>query len=106
MKKYFLMTVFAITVSASMQANNNSDINKLVNKNLKVPAQLKNQKLNEKVNVQFKMSKNGEVTLVDVKSNNEELRKYVEKNFSKIDWSTTEIHPETVYSLNINFRVL
>lgn len=100
------MTVFAITVSASMQANNNSDINKLVNKNLKVPAQLKNQKLNEKVNVQFKMSKNGEVTLVDVKSNNEELRKYVEKNFSKIDWSTTEIHPETVYSLNINFRVL
>jgi len=106
MKKYLLILAIVWgTASASFAANNN-DISKLITKNLKVPAQLKNQKLNEKVNVQFKVNKDGAITLVGVSCNNEELKKYVEKNFSKIDGSNTDLKPEIIYSLNINFRVL
>jgi len=106
MKKYIIILAIALGAASASFAAGNNDISKLISKNLKVPTQLKNQKLNEKVNVQFKINKEGTITLVDVSSKNEELKKYVEKNFSKIDWSNTDIKPEIIYSLNINFKVL
>lgn len=104
--KKIIITTFMLAISTLMFATENGDIQKIVSNNFKVPAKLKNEKLNEKVNVQFKFNNNGELTLINVNSNNEELKNYVEKQFKAINLKGTNLNPDTIYSMNINFRVL
>lgn len=106
MKKIFLIIVVALVSITISYAGNGTGINKTISKQLKVPQQLKNNKLNEKVNVQFKINNNGTIILLDVNTNNKELKKYVESEFPKLNLKNEVPKTETIYFIDLNFKVL
>jgi|GEM_PF-2378252 len=106
MKKIFLITMLALVTMTISYAGNGTGINKTISKQLKVPQQLKNSKLNEKVNVQFKINNNGTIILLDVNTNNKELKKYVEAEFPKLNLGKEAPKAETIYFIDLNFKVL
>ncbi len=100
-----LVVALIISISAAIAGNGNN-INSVISKQLKVPSELKNNKLNEKVNVQFKISENGKATVMNVETNNPELKKYIFNQFPKMNFNTSTGKPEAVYFVDINFKVL
>jgi hypothetical protein len=106
MKKVFLITFLALVSMTISYAGNGTGINKTISKQLKVPQQLKNKKLNENVNVQFKINNNGTIILLDVNTSNKELKKYVEAEFPKLDLKNESTKVETIYFIDLNFKVL
>lgn len=108
MKKIIIITI-AIVAALGLTtafAGNGNNIHNLISKEIKIPAQLKDQKLNEKVNVQFKIEQNGNASVLDVKTNNPELKNYVIKQFESIDFSNVSERQGVVYFIDINFKVL
>ena len=106
MKKIITLSAcLLISLSAAFAGNGNT-VYSLITKQIKVPAQLKNQKLNEKVNVQFRISENGNVSVVNVNTDNSELKNYVINQFNHIDFSTVKESKEQTYFIDINFKVL
>lgn len=106
MKKIFLITFLALVSMTISYAGNGTGINKTISKQLKVPQQLKNNKLNENVNVQFKINNNGKIILLEVNTSNKELKKYVESEFPKLDLKNEVTKAETIYFIDLNFKVL
>jgi hypothetical protein len=107
MKKVVILSAaFLISLSAAFAGNGGTSIHSLIHDQIKVPSELKNQKLNEKVTVQLRISNNGKVSVLDVNTNNPELKNYVTRKLSDIDFSITEDKKETTYFIDINFRVL
>lgn len=105
MKKLLLALAIFTGVSAGFSSNN-GDISKIINHQLKLPAELKQNKLDEKVNVKFKLNKAGEIELVDVSADNEEIKKYVKAKFTSLNLKSAALQSEIIYSININFKVL
>lgn len=106
MKKIITLIVALVITTTAAIAGNGTNINSVISKQLKVPAELKNNKLNEKVNVQFKISENGKATVMNVETNNPELKKYIFNQFPKMNFNSTKGKPEAVYFVDINFKVL
>lgn len=107
MKRIILLTAAAIVLNiASAVAGSGNTIHSVITKKIKVPVQLKDQKLNEKVNVQFKIEQNGSASVLDVKTSNPELRNYVIKQFKDINFSDVTERQGVVYFIDINFKVL
>lgn len=107
MKKLILL--FAIVfagITAAQAGNGDKKINSLIKKQLKIPASLKNNKLDEKVNVQFKIEEDGKATVIKVETENPELKNYIMKQFPKIDFKTADEKTEGLYFIDINFKVL
>lgn len=100
-----LVVALIISISAAVAGNGNN-INSVISKQLKVPTELKNNKLNEKVYVQFKISENGKATVLNVETNNPELKKYIFNQFPKMNFNQNEEKPEEIYFININFKVI
>jgi len=107
MKKIIALTIaLAIGFSTFSFAGTGTSVHTLITKQIKVPAQLKNQKLDEKVNVQFTIGKNGEASLIDVKTENPELKKSVIEQFNTIDFNKATDKQPVTYFIDINFKVL
>jgi len=99
-----IVALFISTLSAV--AGNGTGISEAISKQLSIPKELKSNKLNEKVNVQFKIAEDGKATIMNVETSNPELKKYVMKQFPKIDFNSYSAKPEAIYFVDINFKVL
>lgn len=105
-KKLIILTVALFISITATVAGNGKSIHSLISSQLKVPQELKSTKLNENVNVQFKIKENGEATVLDVKTANPELKSYIMNQFPKIDFKAVAENKEVVYFIDINFKVL
>ena len=105
-KKLIILTVALFISITATVAGNGKNIHSLISNQLKVPQELKNSKLNEKVNVQFKIKENGEVTVLNVETANPELKRYIMNQFSKIDFKAVAENKDAIYFIDINFKVL
>jgi hypothetical protein len=105
MKKIVLLIIAIFVSYIATYAGNEKSIRSMISQQIKVPAQLKNQKLNEKVNVEFKLE-NGKALVVHVETSNAELKKYIIEQFNSMSFSEIPENKELSYFININFRVL
>jgi hypothetical protein len=105
MKKIILFVAIVFASITIASAGNGKNISSAISKQLNVPATLKNTKLDEKVNVQFKLTSDGKATVVDVKTSNPDLKNYIITQFPKIDFKQ-ENGQEGMYFIDINFKVL
>lgn len=106
MKKLILLTVALIIGITAAVAGNGKGINSVISKQLQIPKELKSDKLNEKVNIQFKIASTGEATVMNVETSNPELKNYILNQFKKMDFKTVAENKEVVYFIDINFKVL
>lgn len=104
MKKILTVIVALIFSVTSTFAGNGNGINSLISKHLNVPTELKGNSLNEKVNVQFKISENGKATVLNVETTNLSLKNYILCQLPKIDFNTVAKKKEAVYFVDINFN--
>jgi hypothetical protein len=105
MKKIVIL-IIAIFISYGVtQAGTENTIQSMIRKQISVPSELKKQKLDEMVFVQFKLE-NGKAEVLDVKTNNPELKNYVIERFKSISFDKTTEKQGVVYFIDINFRVL
>ena len=103
------LTTFIVALLLSTTttfAGNGKSIHSVISSQLKVPQELKSSKLNEKVNVQFKIKKNGEATVLNVETANPQLKNYILKQFPKIDFKAVAEKQDAIYFIDINFKVL
>ncbi|MCW3086033.1 MAG: hypothetical protein JWP12_3399 [Bacteroidetes bacterium] len=107
MKKLITLTIaLVLGFTLSSFAGNGTSIHTLITRTIKVPEQLKNQKLDEKVDVQFTIGQNGTASIVDVKTENPELKKYIIQQFSTINFNEATDKQQVTYFIAINFKVL
>ena len=107
MKKLITLTIaLVLGFTLPSLAGNGTSIHTLITKTIKVPEQLKNQKLNEKVDVQFTIGPNGTASVEDVKTDNPELKKYIIQQFSTINFNEATDKQQVTYFIAINFKVL
>ncbi|MBL7884448.1 MAG: hypothetical protein JNL69_10300, partial [Bacteroidia bacterium] len=57
-------------------------------------------------NVQFKLDNKGNVILLNVDTQNIELKKYVEKEFPKLNLKQNIQEKESIYFIDLNFKVV
>lgn len=105
-KKLIILTVALFISITATVAGNGKSIHAVISNQLKVPQELKNTKLNEKVNVQFKIEENGEATVLNVETANPELKSYIMMQFPKIDFKAVAEKKDAIYFVDINFKVL
>ncbi len=106
MKKLIILIVaLFISITATI-AGNGTSINSVISKQLKVPNELKSNKLNEKVNVQFKIAEDGKAVVMNVETNSPELKNYIMKQFPKMNFDSVSEKQGAVYFVDINFKVL
>lgn len=106
MKKLIILIVaLFISITATI-AENGTSINSVISKQLKVPNELKSNKLNEKVNVQFKIAEDGKAVVMNVETNSPELKNYIMKQFPKMNFDSVSEKQGAVYFVDINFKVL
>lgn len=106
MKKLIIIAAALLLSYGAATAGNGAHVQELITKKIKVPTELKSQKLNEKVNVQFSISSNGDLSSVDVNTTNSELKNYVKEQMKAIDFSTVKENKDMTYFINIYFKVL
>lgn len=105
-KKLIILAVALFIGTTATVAGNGKSIHSVISNQLKVPQELKNSKLNEKVNVQFKIKENGEATVLNIETASPELRSYIMKQFPKIDFKAVTEKKDAIYFIDINFKVL
>lgn len=105
MQKITTMVV-ALLISLASIAGNGNSISSVISKELKVPAELKSHKLDETVNVQFKIAESGEATVINVETENPQLKKYVIHQFPKLKFDASSMDKGDVYFIDIHFKVL
>lgn len=106
MKNLTTLIVAILISTMAAVAGNGSSINSVISKQLKVPTELKSTKLNEKVNVQFKIAEDGKATVMNVETSNPELKNYIMKQFPKMNFDSVSEKQEAVYFVDINFKVI
>jgi hypothetical protein len=106
MLKKITLIIAAVTLCISTYAGNDKKISSVIQRDLKVPAELKTTKLNEKVNVQFRLNSDGKAVVMDVQTANPELKNYIMNQFPKLNFNSVDEKKETVYFIDINFKVL
>jgi hypothetical protein len=105
MKKIIILVLAIFVSTVVCQAGTDNSLHSTITKQIRIPAQLKNQKLNEKVNVQF-MLINGKATVVDVKASNNELKGYILEQFKTMKFDNITEKQGITYFVDINFKVL
>lgn len=104
--KKIIVLILAIFISYGVsQAETGNTIHSMIKKQIGVPAQLKNQKLNEIVYIQFKVEK-GNAMVLDVKTSNPELKNYIIEQFKTMKFDATDEKQGITYFIDINFKVL
>jgi hypothetical protein len=105
MKRIVLLIVAIFISYVACQAGTGNSIHSMISKQIRIPAQMKNQKLNEKVNVEFKVE-NGKASVVNVKTQNPELKLYIIDQFRAMKFDSTTEKQGVTYFIDINFKVL
>jgi uncharacterized membrane protein len=104
MKKILLLTaaIFAATIVSRAETGNS--VHNIITKQIKIPSELKDSKLNEKVNVQFRLE-NGKAYVIDVTTSNPELKNCIIEQFKAMKFDNIN-EKATTYFVDINFKVL
>ncbi|HEX8514706.1 MAG TPA: hypothetical protein VF868_00810 [Bacteroidia bacterium] len=105
MKKILILIVAIFMSQAASQAGTENPVHNTITRQIKIPAELKSDKLNEKVNVQFRLE-NGKAYVIDITTKNDELRNYIAEEFHKMNFEGITEKEGTIYFVDINFRVL
>ena len=103
MKKVFTLIIAAFIGTSVAMAGVKQSIQETISKQLIVPADVLKENY-EKVTIDFKMKPDGEITLINVDSQNAELKKHVMNHFKEIDFSKAEKLDEGNYSINVFFK--
>lgn len=106
MKNLTTLIVAILISTMAAVAGNGTSINSVIGKQLKVPNELKSSKLNEKVNVQFKIAEDGKAVVMNVETSNPELKNYILKQFPKLNFDSVSEKQGAVYFVDINFKVI
>ncbi|CAN5510858.1 hypothetical protein BH10BAC1_BH10BAC1_16160 [soil metagenome] len=106
MKKLITLTIALLLSTLVTIAGNGKSINSVISKELKIPKELKGEKLNAKVNVQFKLTSTGEATVMNVETTSAELKSYILTEFPKLNFKNVTENKEGVYFIDINFKVI
>ena len=56
--------------------------------------------------MQFKVDQAGKATVINVETQNPDLKQYITEQFPKIEFTGVNEKPEEVYIVDINFKVL
>jgi hypothetical protein len=105
MKKIILLVIAIFISYIATYAGTGNTIHNTISSYMKVPAQLKKQKLNEKVNVEFRVE-NGKASVISVETSNTELKKYIIGQFAMMSFSNSSEKQGITYFVAINFKVL
>jgi len=105
MKKIILLVVAIFFSYIATYAGNGTNIHKTITSQIKLPASLKNQKLNEKVNVAFTVE-NGKASVISVETSNAELKRCIIEQFGKMNFVNAAEKQSATYFVAINFKVL
>lgn len=106
MKKLTLVIAMAIMSVNMTFAENGSLVRSAISQQLKIPSELKIQKFNELVNVQFKIDPNGKVSVLNVETSNVDLKNSIINQFNKINFKNINENKEIIYNISINFKVI
>ena|ERR1044072_708929 len=105
MKKIITLIVAIFISYVACQAGTGNTIHNMITKQIRIPQQLKNQKLDEKVNVEFRVE-NGKAQVLNVKTANPELKLYIIDQFKSMSFDNTSEKQGVTYFVDINFKVL
>lgn len=105
MKKIIILIIAIFVSYTASQAGTENTIRSTIKKQISMPAQFKNQKLNEVACVQFKLE-NGKAIVLDVKTSNPELKDHIIKQFKAMSFVNVQEKQGMVYLVDINFKVL
>jgi hypothetical protein len=103
--KLMIATVFAsLTLNSMAVTGGEGTTEKEIQKHLSFPNILMpvNKTQSNKVDVVFTTNENGQVNLVIAKTENKDLKKEIEKNFSKLVLKTTK--PNVCYGVTLNLK--
>ena len=107
MKKLILTMAIAFAgISMANAGSGDKTISSLISKHIKVPASLKKAELEESVNVEFTISESGKATVLNVNTDNNELKSYIKDQFPKINFNNAKKKAEALYFIDINFKVM
>jgi hypothetical protein len=106
MKRIVLLIVLIVFTSIATQAGTGNSIHSQITRQIKMPAELKNEKLNETVKVEFTILENGTVNVLKVQTNKPELKEYITSRFSSLELKNVQEKTNEIYLIDINFRVL
>ncbi|MDF2436116.1 MAG: hypothetical protein K0Q95_492 [Bacteroidota bacterium] len=106
MKKIVLLITLIFFSYIVTYAETGNTIHSQISKQIKMPAELKNEKLNETVKVEFTILENGSVTVLNVETHKPELKQYIISQFSTLDLKGVTIKKNEIYLIDINFKVL
>lgn len=105
MKKIILLIIAIFFSYIATYAGNGNTIHNTITKQMKLPASLKKQKLDEKVNVEFKVE-NGKASVISVETSNAELKRHIIEQFGTMNFNNTTEKQGVIYFVAINFKVL
>lgn len=108
MKKIIiLIAVVLINTTGLFAGNDNNDnsIQDVISTQLKVPADILRQNY-EKVNIEFSVKTNGSVSVLDVETQNLDLKKLIIEKFPQLDFSKTADLPAGAYKIDVYFQML
>ncbi len=103
MKNVFTLIMAAFIGTSVAMADGTQSIQETISKQLAVPAEMLISNY-EKVTIDFKMKPDGEIALIDVNSQNADLKNQVIKHFKEIDFSKAEKLTVGNYSINVFFK--
>ena len=105
-KMIILLAIVFAGITTAEAGNGDKNITSIIKKHLKIPNSLKSSKLDEKVNVEFKIEENGRATILKVETTNPDLKNYIIKQFPTIDFKNEVEKTEGIYFIDINFKVM
>lgn len=105
MKKLFTLIAVVLISTTATIANNGNTVQNAITEQLKVPADLLRQNY-EKVNIEFSMKGNGTVSVLNVETQNEDLKKLIIEKFPQLDFSKIADLPAGGYKIDVYFQTL
>jgi hypothetical protein len=106
MKTILLFIATLMLFISNAVAGNEASVQNVISSQMRLPSELTKHKLNELVELSFRVDENGKASILEIGTNNPELREYVTRKFNAMDFSKVSLNKQTTYFININFRVL
>jgi hypothetical protein len=108
MNSFKFLILFLAVISSQLKANNGTaDVLKnashTIKENLKMPVELAQEHCSQKITIYFSVNENGDVTKVNVKTKNLEVKKNLENQFRHLHFKG--LKPSVLNSIDVNFKV-
>ncbi|MGZ4035803.1 MAG: hypothetical protein ACXVPU_14250 [Bacteroidia bacterium] len=105
MKKLIILIAALLINTSAIFAEGGNNVQNAITAQLKVPADILKQNF-EKVNIEFAMKANGSVSILNIDTQNEDLKKLIMEKFPQLDFSKIDDLPTGGYKIDIYFQTL